>query len=96
LQAQEAEDRFSISGPAIQPIPQNNPARPQNNPAQRPQNNQQIPANQRPPQNPQLSQNNDNVNQFLDDNNVCGVPVVNSQSLVVGGEPVQNHGEWPW
>ena len=98
----ENEDRFSINGPAVSPQqrpPQNPQQRPPQNPQQRPPQNPQQNQAQRPPQNPQSSpnpQNYDNINQFVDDNTVCGVPVVLTQSLVVGGQPVQNHGEWPW
>jgi septal ring-binding cell division protein DamX len=86
LPAEETEDRFNINGQHIQPKPQQNPQT-QQRPSQNPTLQQQQ---QRPSQNPtiqtQQSNNNfDNVNQFVDDNNVCGVPVVISQSLVVGG-----------
>lgn len=99
LRKLEADDRFAVNGPAVNPQPQQRPPqnpqqRPPQNPQQRPPQNPQNQA-QRPPQNPQ-SQNFENINQFVDDNTVCGVPVVLSQSLVVGGQPVQNHGEWPW
>jgi hypothetical protein len=81
----ENADRFNLGQQNIQPQPQPRP--PQNPPihAQNPQN----PLIQRPV-------SDSNINQFQDDNTVCGVPVVLTQSLVVGGAPVQNHGEWPW
>ncbi|XP_070492215.1 serine protease gd-like [Chironomus tepperi] len=85
---EENADRFTLSGQHnIQPQPQPQSRPPQNPPihAQNPQN----PLIQRP-------SSDSNINQFQDDKNVCGVPVVLSQSLVVGGAPVQNHGEWPW
>lgn len=80
----ENGDRFNLDGQYnLQPQPQS----PQNPPihGQNPQN----PLIQRP-------SSDSSINQFQDDNTVCGVPVVLSQSLVVGGAPVQNHGEWPW
>lgn len=37
---------------------------------------------------------NQQVNQFQDDNAVCGIPVAGfTQSLVIGGQPA-GHGEW--
>lgn len=86
--ADGSEDRFTVENPnyQIQPAPQNPPISP-NRPPQNPQN---PPINiNRPPQNPQQT-SGENINQFQDDNTVCGVPVVLSQSLVVGGQPAGN------
>jgi hypothetical protein len=63
----------------VQPQPQPQPQPP----AQRPNQQQQ----QRPT-------NNQNVNQFQDDNAVCGTPVAGfTQSLVIGGQAA-GRGEW--
>ena len=97
-------DRFELNGQhniQPQPRPQQNP-QPQSRPPQNPpihgQNPQNPPIHSQNPQNPLIQKpaSNLNINQFQDDNTVCGVPVVLTQSLVVGGAPVQNHGEWPW
>jgi outer membrane biosynthesis protein TonB len=82
------EDRFSLAGQNVQP---NNQRPPAQNPQQRPQkkpaqNPQQRPPSQKPPaQNPQIQteypQQPSDVNQFQNDNSVCGVPVIGSQSL---------------
>lgn len=75
------DDRFSLNQQInIQPQP-----RPTQNP---PIHGQNL---QNPPIQPES-----NINQFQDDNNVCGVPVVLTQSLIIGGTPVKNRGEWPW
>lgn len=74
----ETEDRFSVNPVPVAPQPQ---------PPQQAQQQQPRPNQQRP----NIIQN---VNQFQDDNAVCGLPVAGfTQSLVIGGQAA-GRGEW--
>ncbi len=60
-------------------------------------NNRPRPSQDTP--NPQYPSNDygNNNDQLQNSDNVCGVSVVTSpDELPEGGEPVQNHGEFPW
>lgn len=81
-QQQQPHNQHNQQQPNHQQQP-NNHQQPQPQPQQQPQGNPK-------PVNPQ------SVNQFQDDNAVCGIPVAGfTQSLVIGGQAA-GHGEWPW